>query len=120
MGGLALRASMRAYEALFWSQIARAAASPERAQRQVLATLLSRNSGTRFGVEHGFADTRDPQRFQERVAVQEYGASNPQLLAGLGERGAIVASRGSPSRSARPMSLAIRSHWRSLPQWMCT
>src|SRR5205085_5019116 len=79
MGRLALGASIWAYEALFWRQVARAAASPDRAQRQVLATLLSSNRNTRFGVEHGFADTHDPQRFQERVPVREYEQLRPYI-----------------------------------------
>jgi len=79
MLGLPLGATMRAYEALFWRPIARAADAPDRAQRKVLAALLSSNKDTRFGVEHGFGDTRDPQRFQERVPVREYEQLRPYI-----------------------------------------
>ena len=53
-----------------------------------------------------------------RVAVQARTAASTSAL--CSPRLAIVAKRSSPSMSSRPISLAIRSHWRSLPAWMCT
>ena len=52
------------------------------------------------------------------VAVHARTASSTSAL--CSPRLAIVANRSSASMSSRPISLAIRSHWRSLPQWMCT
>ena len=79
MRGILLRTSMRAYEALYWRPVERRAAAPDRAQREVLATLLSGNRETRFGLEHGFSDIRDPAQFRERVPVQDYEQLRPYI-----------------------------------------
>jgi acyl-coenzyme A synthetase/AMP-(fatty) acid ligase len=70
---------MRAYEALYWRPVKRRAFAPDAAQREVLATLLSANRTTRFGVEHGFSDIRDPAQFRERVPVQDYEQLRPYI-----------------------------------------
>jgi GH3 auxin-responsive promoter len=77
--GILLRTSMRAYEALYWRPVEGGASAPERAQRQVLATLLSANRHTRFGREHGFSEIRNPVQFQEHVPVQEYEHLRPYI-----------------------------------------
>jgi hypothetical protein len=77
MRGLLLRTSMRAYEALYWRPVKQRAVAPDRAQREVLETLLSDNRETRFGREHGFSDIRDPAQFRERVPVQDYEQLRP-------------------------------------------
>lgn len=79
MRGILLRASMRAYEALYWRPVERRAAAPDRAQREVLATLLSHNRDTRFGLEHGFADIGGPDQFRARVPVQDYEQLRPYI-----------------------------------------
>src|SRR5438876_5695584 len=79
MPGLFLRASMLAYEGLYWRPVVRMAAQPETAQREVLLKLLAANQDTRFGVEHGFKDIRVPARFRERVAVQDYESLRPYI-----------------------------------------
>ncbi len=70
---------MRAYEALYWRPVERCASAPDRAQRQVLATLLASNRDTRFGREHHFSEIRDPAQFQERVPIQEYEQLRPYI-----------------------------------------
>jgi len=79
MREVALAASMGAYRTLFWYPLDRAAATPDRAQRAALTRLLSRNQHTRFGVEHGFADSHDPLRFRERVPIAEYENLRPYV-----------------------------------------
>jgi hypothetical protein len=79
MRGILLAASMRAYQELYWRPVERRASAPDRAQRDVLATLLSHNRETRFGVEHGFADIRDAGQFRERVPVQDYEQLRPYI-----------------------------------------
>ena len=70
---------MRAYEALYWRPVKRRTVAPDLAQREVLARLLSANRTTRFGVEHGFSDIRDPAQFRERVPVQDYEKLRPYI-----------------------------------------
>src|SRR5712691_7739885 len=70
---------MRAYEALYWRPVRQRAVAPDRAQQEVLATLLSGNRETRFGREHGFSDIRDAAQFRERVPVQDYEQLRPYI-----------------------------------------
>ena len=70
---------MRAYQALYWRPVERAAARPDHAQREVLASLLSANRDTHFGRAHGFADIHDSAGFQARVPVQEYEQLRPYI-----------------------------------------
>src|SRR5262249_44463598 len=79
MHGLLLRASMRAYEALYWRPLERAARDPDRAQQRVLERLLMANRDTRFGVEHGFAGIRGAEQFRERVPVLDYERLRPYI-----------------------------------------
>jgi hypothetical protein len=77
--GILLRTSMRAYGALYWRPVRQFAVAPDRAQRKVLATLLSENRDTRFGIEHGFADIRGPAQFRARVPVRDYEQLRPYI-----------------------------------------
>jgi GH3 auxin-responsive promoter len=70
---------MRAYDVLYWRPVKRRAVTPDRAQREVLATLLSDNRDTRFGLEHGFSDIHDPAQFRARVPVQDYERLRPYI-----------------------------------------
>ena len=79
MRGILLRTSMRAYQALHWRPVEQHAVAPDRAQAEVLAKLLGDNRDTRFGVEHGFSDIRDPAHFRERVPVQDYEQLRPYI-----------------------------------------
>lgn len=79
MRGMLLRASMLVYEGLYWRPLKRRALRPETAQREVLSKLVSANRDTRFGLEHGFSDIRDPTQFRERVPVQDYEKLRPYI-----------------------------------------
>jgi hypothetical protein len=79
MRRMLLRGSMLAYESLYWRPVKRKALRPETSQRDVLRRLLSANRDTRFGVEHGFADIRNPAHFCERVPVQDYEKLRPYI-----------------------------------------
>ncbi len=63
---------MLVYRALHWRRVERMAHRPDAAQQDVLRQLLLANRATRFGVEHGFAETTDHRQFRERVPVQDY------------------------------------------------
>jgi GH3 auxin-responsive promoter len=70
---------MQVYGALYWRPVERRTVAPDRVQDQVLATILASNQDTRFGREHGFADTRNAARFRERVPVQDYELLRPYI-----------------------------------------
>ncbi len=52
---------------------------PDEAQQSVLRRLLFANRGTRFGIEHGFAEIRNHAQFQGRVPVQHYEMLRPYI-----------------------------------------
>src|ERR1051325_3029882 len=79
MRGMLLRMSMRAYGARYWRTARPSSIAPDVAQRAVLARLMADNSDTRFGIEHGFADIRDPAQFRTRVPVHEYEQLRPYI-----------------------------------------
>lgn len=49
-----------------------ALADPERAQRQILRDLLTRNRGCAFGKQYGFEGIRNAREFQESVPIASY------------------------------------------------
>jgi hypothetical protein len=55
-----------------WRPVKRYARNPDAIQHAVLRRIVAVNSGTRFGVEHRFADITGPAQFGERVGVQDY------------------------------------------------
>ena len=67
-----LRSQMLVYRALYWRRVERMAHRPDAVQQEVLRRLLLANRTTRFGVEHGFAETTNHRQFRERVPVQDY------------------------------------------------
>ena len=62
-----------------WQLIEREAARPGDAQQEVLARILRANHTARFGIEHGFADIRDPSQFRAHVPVQDYESLGPYI-----------------------------------------
>jgi len=50
----------------------RALRNPEKAQENVLTEILTLNSGTDFGKEHGFTCITSPEKFREQVPISEY------------------------------------------------
>jgi hypothetical protein len=62
-----------------WHPVERLTRRPERAQRDVLARIVTVNRDTRFGREHGFGGIRDPRDFQTRVPIQEYESLRPYI-----------------------------------------
>lgn len=62
-----------------WRLVERLATRPGAAQQEVLTRVLAANRRTRFGVEHGFADIRQPSQFQARVPVQTYETLRPYI-----------------------------------------
>ncbi len=52
---------------------------PDRAQREVLARLLSRNTATAFGREHRFAAIDGPRSYADAVPVREYEGFRPYM-----------------------------------------
>jgi GH3 auxin-responsive promoter len=79
MPGLAFRAGMIASAARYWLPIQRYAEHPERAQENVLRSLLHANRDTQFGIEHGFADIRSVDQYRHRVPVQDYDTLRPYI-----------------------------------------
>ena len=79
MASVLMGASMWGYRALYWRPLERAAASPQRAQRQVLARLLSANAETQFANDHHFASIRTVDDFRERIPVHEYEQLRPYI-----------------------------------------
>lgn len=78
MRSILLRAGMLAWQR-HWRLVERLADRPGAAQQGVLTRLLEANRRARFGVEHGFADIRQPSQFQARVPVQTYETLRPYI-----------------------------------------
>ncbi|MGB7217278.1 MAG: GH3 auxin-responsive promoter family protein [Vicinamibacterales bacterium] len=76
---MVLHAGMLANRIRYWRPLERLARRPAEAQQHVLLRLLAANRGTRFGVEHGFADIANHRQYLDRVPVQEYEALRPYI-----------------------------------------
>ena len=72
MRQLGFRAAMAAYAARYWLPVARHASDPRRIQADVLRRILAANRLTQFGVEHRFAEIRNPEHFGQQVPAQDY------------------------------------------------
>src|SRR3954470_1169094 len=79
MPGLAFRAGMLVSGARYFRPLERHADRPDAAQQDVLRHILGANRDSRFGREHGFADTADAHTFRSRVAVQDYESLRPYI-----------------------------------------
>jgi GH3 auxin-responsive promoter len=53
--------------------------SPRETQAALLASILKRNAGTRFGQEHGFAKIRNPADYQRQVPVRQWAEIAPYV-----------------------------------------
>lgn len=70
----------------------RACANPMAHQRLLLKEILSSNSATRYGKEHGFAEIGSFEEFRERVPLSTYEDLRPYVEAMMkGERGQLTA-----------------------------
>jgi hypothetical protein len=74
-----LRAGMALHKARYWRPVARMASRPATTQQSVLRRLLVANRGTRFGIEHGFADIHDHRALVRQVPVQDYEMLRPYI-----------------------------------------
>src|SRR5580765_5054186 len=74
-----LRGGMALHNARFWRPVARMASRPATTQQSVLRRLLVANRGTRFGIEHGFADIHDHRALVRQVPVQDYEMLRPYI-----------------------------------------
>ena len=63
----------------YWRPLERMAWRPDLAQQDALARVLAANRDARFGIEHGFADTRGSRMFQDRVPIQDYETLRPYI-----------------------------------------
>lgn len=79
MRGLLLRAGMSLYQYRHWRPVERMAQHPAATQQDVLQKLLQANRDTRFGVEHGFKNIRNPGQFQKQVPAQTYETLRPYI-----------------------------------------
>ena len=70
---------MRIYRHRHWLPLERNASRPDIAQREVLRAIVSANSATTFGREHGFAEIDCARIFGERVPVQQYETLRPYI-----------------------------------------
>ena len=70
---------MQFYRFRHWRAVEQLAAQPNRAQRDVLLTILSANRNTTFGTQHGFHEIRAHRDYRERVPVQEYEQLRPYI-----------------------------------------
>src|SRR6478609_10307828 len=74
-----LRAGMALHYGRYWRPVERMAARPSATQQNVLRRLLVANRGTRFGIEHRFADIRDHADLVKQVPVQDYEMLRPYV-----------------------------------------
>ena len=74
-----LRAGMALYRGRYWWPVERMASRPAATQQNVLRRLLAANRGTRFGVEHRFADIHDHRDLVKHVPVQDYEMLRPYI-----------------------------------------
>jgi len=81
-------------------RIAAAARNPMRAQRALLMRILRENRSTTYGLEHRFDEIRTPEKFRERVPVNEYEALRPYVEAEI-ERGEPTLTSAPPVRYLR-------------------
>ena len=85
----ALGSLFRAHMALIgltsWRRFRHAAASPREEQLRVLRAILAQNRGTRFGLEHGFAEIASIEDFRRDVPLQSYESLRPYIEAQLEE-----------------------------------
>jgi len=79
MHALLFRAGMLAAAAQHWWPVKRLAARPDLAQRETLRRILHANAQTRFGEAHRFLELDSPERYRDRVAVQDYETLRPYL-----------------------------------------
>ena len=79
MPGLLLRASMAAYDRLYWRPVERAAERPDVAQQQVLQSLVAASRETKFGAEHGFGSITNAAEYRDRVPVHDYEQLRPYI-----------------------------------------
>jgi GH3 auxin-responsive promoter len=73
------RAGMALYQGRYWRPVERMASQPGPTQQNVLRRLLAANCGTRFGIEHRFADIHDHADLVKRIPVQEYEMLRPYI-----------------------------------------
>lgn len=73
------KAALRLHSRSIWRRFDRAADDPVMAQRRLLAELVGRNSGTRFGREHDFAGIRTESDYRARVPIQDYDSLRPYV-----------------------------------------
>jgi hypothetical protein len=74
-----LRAGMALHCRRYWRPVERMAARPAATQQGVLRRLVVANRGTRFGIEHGFADIHSHADLVKRVPVQDYEMLRPYV-----------------------------------------
>jgi GH3 auxin-responsive promoter len=79
MAALIFRAGMLAAATQHWWPVKRLAARPDLAQRQTLLRILDANARTRFGESHRFGEIDSPERYCDRVPVQDYETLRPYL-----------------------------------------
>ena len=81
-------------------QIAAATRDPMRPQRKLLQKILHDNRNTTYGREHGFANIKQIQQFQQQAPVAEFEALRPYVEAEI-ERGEAALTAEPPVRYLR-------------------
>jgi len=74
-----LKASLVLREWRHYRQFEHATAHPEHAQAHVLRTMLTENTDTSFGQEHGFSAITTPSEYRRRVPVRDYEGFRPYI-----------------------------------------
>jgi hypothetical protein len=62
-----------------WRSFLRITEEPERIQRELLQSILSKNRDTVFGREHGFDGISSPSEYADKVPVSDYEALRPYI-----------------------------------------
>ena len=62
-----------------WRSFLRMTEEPERIQRELLQSILSKNRDTVFGREHGFDGISSPAEYAAKVPVSDYEALRPYI-----------------------------------------
>ncbi len=113
-----LRAGLVVRESNHNARFERATADPRASQERVLSSLTTRNAGTVFGREHGFATIGDPAEFARRVPVGDYQGFRPYVdRVVAGERGVlttdpVVMFTTTSGTTAEPKLIPVTARWR--------
>ncbi|NKB71593.1 MAG: hypothetical protein GKR89_31350 [Candidatus Latescibacteria bacterium] len=91
--GLLLKCKMHWIGATRYRPLVKAAQDPDRAQAQVLRSIMTANQHSQYGLEHGFAQIADHDSYKRRVPVCQYEDLRPYIDRQDGERVTALTSQ---------------------------